>query len=75
MFYPVTNDLSVLLRRFFAVTAVITVVGTFISYRLNQMSLWTWMAVLFSFLLLLDLYDHCLLNHLLDSDFTGEIHE
>jgi hypothetical protein len=74
-FYPVTKDWSVLLRRVFAVTAVITMVGTFISYRLNQMSLWTWMALLLSFLLLLDIYDHWLLNHLISGDFTERSHE
>jgi hypothetical protein len=74
-FYPVTKDWSVLLRRVFAVTAVITMVGSFICYRLTQMRLWTWMGVLLSLLLLLDLYDHWLLNHLLGSDFTGESHE
>jgi hypothetical protein len=74
-FYPVTKDWCVLLRRVFAAAAIITMVGIFISYRLNQMGLLTWMAVLFSFLLLLDLYDHWLLNHLLGSDFTGGSHE
>jgi len=74
-FYPVTKDWCVLLRRVFAAAATITMVGIFISYRLNQMGLLTWMAVLFSFLLLLDLYDHWLLNHLLGSDFTGGSHE
>jgi hypothetical protein len=73
--YPVTKDWCVLLRRVFAVTAVIAMAGIFISYRLHQMGLWTWMAVLLSFLLLLDLYDHWLLNHLLGSDFTGRSHE
>ena len=74
-FYPVTKNWSVLLRRVFAATALITMIGTFISYRLTQMGLWTWMAVLLSFLLLLDLYDHWLLNHLLGSDFTKGSHE
>ena len=69
-FYPLTKRWSVILRRVFAVTAVITIVGTFTSYRLDQMGLWTWMAVLLSSLLLLDLYDHWLLNHLLGSDFA-----
>jgi hypothetical protein len=39
------------------------------------MDLLTWMAVLFSGLLLLDLYDHWLLNHLLSGDFTEGGHE
>lgn len=67
-FYPVTRNWSVLLRRLFAVAAVLTLIGTFTSYRLAQMSLWTWMAVLLSVLLLLDLYDHWLLNHLLGGE-------
>jgi len=68
-FYHVTKNWSVILRRVFAVTAVLTMIVTFINYQLAQMSLWTWMAVLLSVLLLLDLYDHWLLNHLLGSDF------
>ena len=73
--YPGPKDGSVLLRRLFAMTAVITIIGTFICYRLDQIGLWTCMTVLLSLLLLLDLYDHWLLNHLLDCDFTGQSHE
>ena len=74
-FYPVTRNWSVHLRRVFAVAAVLTLIGTFTGYQLARMSLWTWMAVLLSVLLILDLYDHWLLNHLLGSDFMEESFE
>ncbi len=73
--YPVPRDGSVLLRRLFAMTAVIAMIGTFICYRFDQMVLRTCVTVLLSLLLLLDLYDHWLLNHLLDRDFTGQSYE
>jgi hypothetical protein len=68
--YPVTSNWSVLLRRILAATAMIAIVKIYLEFRFAQMDLWTWMAVLFSVLLLLDLYDHWLLNHLLGGDFT-----
>jgi hypothetical protein len=73
--YPITNNWSVLLRRIFATTVLIVMIGTFINYCFAKMDLLTWMAVLFSVLLLLDLYDHWLLNHLLSGDFTERSHE
>jgi hypothetical protein len=73
--YPVTNNWSVFLRRVLAATALIAVVVIYLEYRFVGMDLWTWMTLLFSFLLLLDLYDHWLLNHLLGSDFTESSHE
>ena len=73
--YPVTNNWSVLLRRIFASTALIAMIGIYLEYRFAQMDLWTWMALLLSFLLLLDIYDHWLLNHLLSGDFTERSHE
>jgi hypothetical protein len=72
---PVTNNWSVLLRRILAATALIAIAGIYLEYRFAQMDLLTWMAVLFSVLLLLDLYDHWLLNHLLSGDFTERSHE
>jgi len=72
---PVTNNWSVLLRRILAATALIAIVGIYLEYRFAQMDLLTWMAVLFSVLLLLDLYDHCLFNHLLRGDFTEQSHD
>jgi hypothetical protein len=73
--YPVTNNWSVFLRRILAATALIAMVGIYLEYRFARMDLWTWMALLLSLLLLLDLYDHWLLNHLLGSDFTEGSHE
>jgi hypothetical protein len=74
-FYPVTNNWSVSLRRILAATALVAMVVTYLEYRFARMDLWTWMALLLSFLLLLDLYDHWLLNHLLRSDSTEGRHE
>ena len=74
-FYPVTNNWSVFLRRILAATALIAMVGTYLEYRFARMDLLTWMAALLSILLLLDLYDHWLLNHLLSGDFTEGSHE
>jgi len=74
-FHPVTNNWSVFLRRVLAATALIAMLGIYLEYRLARMDLWVWMALLLSFLLLLDLYDHWLLNHLLGSDFTEGNHE
>ena len=73
--YPVTNNWSVLLRRILAATAMIAMIGISLEFRFAQMDFWTWMAVLFGVLLLLDLYDHWLLNHLLSGDFTERTHE
>jgi len=73
--YPVTNNWSVLLRRIFAVTATIAMIGIYLEFRFARMDLWTWMALLLSFLLLLDIYDHWLLNHLISGDFTERSHE
>jgi hypothetical protein len=73
--YPVTNNWSVFLRRILAATVLIAMVGIYLEYRFARIDLWTWMALLLSFLLLLDLYDHWLLNHLLSSDFTEGSHE
>ena len=74
-FYPVTNEWSVVLRRVLAATVLIAMVGIYLEYRFARIDLWTWMALLLSFLLLLDLYDHWLLNHLLSSDFAEGSHE
>jgi len=74
-FHPVTDNWFVFLRRVLAATALIAMAGIYLEYRFARMDLWTWMALLLSFLLLLDLYDHWLLNHLLGSDFTEESHE
>lgn len=63
--YPITSNWSVRLRRIMNSAALIAVLGTYIYYRFAQMDLWTWMATSFSVLLLLDLYDHWLLNYLL----------
>lgn len=71
---PVTNNWSVLLRRILAATAIIAMVGIYLDYRFARMDLLTWMAWMFSFLLLLDLYDHWLLNHLLSGDFAERSH-
>jgi hypothetical protein len=68
--YPVTSNWSVVLRRILAATAMIAMIGIYLEFRFARMDLWTAMALLFSFLLLLDLYDHWLLDHLLGSDFT-----
>lgn len=73
--YPVTSDRFVLLRRILAVTAVSTILGTDVCYVLNQIGVWTCMTVLLSCLLLLDFFDHWLLNHLLGSGFKGDSHE
>lgn len=73
--YPVTDNWSVLLRRIFAVTATIAMIGIYLEFRFARMDLWTWMALLLSFLLLLDIYDHWLLNHLISGDFTERSHE
>ena len=73
--YPVTKNWSVRLRRILAATAMIAMVGIYLEYYFARIDLWTWMALLFSFLLLLDLYDHWLLNHLLSGDFTERSHE
>jgi len=73
--YAVTSNWSILLRRILAATAMIAMIGIYLEYRFARMDLWTWMALLLSFLLLLDLYDHWLLNHLLGSDFTVGSHE
>lgn len=74
-FHPVTNNRFVLLRRILAATALIAMIGIFISYSFARMGLWTWMGGQLSLLLLLDLYDHWLLNHLLSGDFTEQSHE
>ena len=73
--YPVTKNWPVLLRRILAVTAMIAMLGIYLDYRFARMDLLTSMAGLFSALLLLDLYDHWLLNHLLSGDFTERSHE
>ena len=73
--YPVTKDWSVLLRRIFAVTAMIAMIGIYLEFRFARIDLWTWMPLLLSFLLLLDIYDHWLLNHLISGDFTERSHE
>ena len=72
---PVTNNWSVVLRRVLATTAMIAMIGIYFDYRFARMDLLTWMAGLFSMLLLLDLYDHWLLNHLLKGDFMERSHE
>jgi hypothetical protein len=73
--YPVTGDWLVLLRRIFACSALVAIFGIYIQYRFAQMNLWTWMAALLSILLLLDLYDHWLLNHFLGGDSKEWIDE
>jgi hypothetical protein len=74
-FYPVTDNWSILLRRILAAAALIAMVGIYLEYHFARIDLLTWMALLFSFLLLLDLYDHWLFNHLLNGDFTERSHE
>jgi hypothetical protein len=73
--YPVSNNWSVLLRRILAITATIAMIGIYLDFRFARMDLWTWMDLLLSFLLLLDIYDHWLLNHLISGDFTERSHE
>ena len=73
--YPITNNWSVLLRRIFAVTVTIAIIGIYLEFRFERMDLWNWMASLLGFLLLLDLYDHWLLNHLISGEFTERSHE
>jgi hypothetical protein len=72
---PVTNNWSVVLRRILAATAIIAMIGIYFDYRFARMDLLTWMALMFSFFLLLDLYDHWLLSHLLSGDFAERSHE
>ena len=72
---PVTDNWSVVLRRVLAATALIAMIGIYFDYRFARMDLLTWMALMFSFLLLLDLYDHWLLSHLLNGDFAERGHE
>ena len=72
---PVTDNWSVVLRRILAATALIAMIGIYFDYRFARMDLLTWMALMFSFLLLLDLYDHWLLSHLLNGDFAERGHE
>jgi len=72
---PVTDNWSVVLRRVLATTAMIAMIGIYFDYRFARMDLLTWMALMFSFLLLLDLYDHWLLSHLLNGDFAERGHE
>lgn len=72
---PVTNNWSIVLRRILAATAMIAMIGIYLDYRFAGMDLLTWMALMFSFLLLLDLYDHWLLSHLLSGDFAERGHE
>ena len=72
---PVTNNWSVVLRRVLAATALIAMIGIYFDYRFARMDLLTWMALMFSFLLLLDLYDHWLLSHILNGDFAERGHE
>jgi len=72
---PVTDSWSIRLRRILAATALIAMVGIYLEYRFAQTNLLTWMAGLFSLLLLLDLYDHWLFNHLLRGDFTEQSHD
>jgi len=74
-FHPITDNWSVFLRRILAATAMVAIVGIYLEYLFARMDLWTWMALLLSFLLLLDLYDHWLLNHLLESDFKQGTHD
>jgi hypothetical protein len=73
--YPLSSNWSVFLRRILAATALIAMVGIYLEYRFAQTNLLTWMAGLFSLLLLLDLYDHWLFNHLLRGDFTEQSHD
>ena len=72
---PVTDNWSVVLRRVLATTAMIAMIGIYFDYRFARMDLLTWMALMFSFLLVLDLYDHWLLSHLLNGDFAERGHE
>ena len=74
-FHPITNNWFIFLRRVLAASALIAMVGIYLEYRFARMDLLTWMALLLSILLLLDLYDHWLLNHLLDNDFMEVSHE
>lgn len=74
-FYPVTHDWSIRLRRILACAALIAIIGAYIDHRFVQMDLWTWMTASLSVLLLLDLYDHWLLNHLLSGGPAEWSHE
>jgi hypothetical protein len=69
--YPITNNWLILLRRILASAALIAIIGIYINYRFAQIGLWAYMATLLSVLLLLDLYDHWLLNHLLSGGSMG----
>jgi hypothetical protein len=74
--YPVTSDLSIRLRRVFAIGAFIVFICIDAGYLLAQMMQW-WSAMyaaLFIFLLL-DLYDHWLLSHLLNGASREWSHE
>ena len=73
--YPVITNKPVLLRRVFAVTATIVMITIYLGFSFGRMDLWIWMTLLLILPLLLDLYDHWLLNHLLGGDFTGPSHE
>jgi hypothetical protein len=65
IFYPVTKEWPVRIRRFLASVALLGVFGTYLCYSFQKIGIWSWMAELFATLLLLDLYDHWLLRHLL----------
>jgi hypothetical protein len=73
--YPVTGDWAVRMRRVLAVTAIITIAGLYFEYLTVRIGFWNWMAGLFTVLLLLDLYDHWLFDHLLSRTFTEGSHD
>ena len=72
---PVTNNWSIVLRRVVAATAMSAMIGIYLDYRFVGMDLQTWMALMFSFLLSLDLYDYWLLRHLLSEEFEVRSHD
>ena len=72
-FYPVTNNWSIRLRRILACAALLTITGIYFSYRFARMGFWIFLALQFAILLLLDLYDHWLLNRLLSGNPMEEV--
>jgi len=72
-YYPVTSNWSIRLRRVLACAALLTTTGIYFSYRFARIGFWIFLASQFAILLLLDLYDHWLLNHLLSCSPIEEV--
>ena len=66
-FYPATGPWPILLRRVLAYTAIASFLSLYLGLRFFHLNLWLWLGSTLSILLLLDLYDHWLLNHLLSA--------